>query len=103
MRILSSEGKHLVLTTLSMRRFTCFVALVFCVVQVIADTHLHLEEHDEGDCTVCAIVEPGSVVEISRPYIQIWRWHLVEGSPTYVVALPARPYALDWSRAPPIS
>ncbi|MCY4128495.1 MAG: hypothetical protein OXG15_04545 [Gammaproteobacteria bacterium] len=91
------------MNTLSMRRLTFFVALILCVGQTFADSHLHVDEHEEGECTVCAIVETGFVLEIVRPNNPSSRWRSVNNASTYSVTFSERPYALHWSRAPPIS
>ena len=86
-----------------MRRLAIFVVLALCFGQMMADTHLHFDEHGEHDCTVCAIAELGFVSATDAADTSPSRWQVFYSSSTYSVTLHPRPYELEWSRAPPIS
>lgn len=85
------------------RRSAFFLALILCVGHTIGDTHVHLDIHEESDCTVCAIAEPGFVLDIDKANNPASLWQLCYSLPTYPVILSPRLYTHDWSRAPPIS
>lgn len=84
-------------------RLVFFLALVTCVGQSIIDTHVHLDEHGDSGCTVCAIAETGFDVEVGKVIAESSRYHPFYSFASYSLTLSPRQYELDWSRAPPIS
>ena len=86
-----------------LRRWTLLVAWVLCVGQTVADTHVHLDEHEEEACTFCAVAEPGHVPESGRVEAQPSEWNPSNGSPVYLAIRSPRPYAIGRPRAPPVS
>ena len=84
-------------------------ALVFCVGQSVADTHLHLDEHGghgghgEQACTLCAIFEPGHVPDTGSVETRPSEWRRSNNVPVFSATLSPRPYEVGCPRAPPIS
>lgn len=78
-------------------------ALALCLGQTVGDTHVHLDEHEEEFCTVCAIADPGPVPEIGRLDALPTGWRRSNSLPVFSATLPPRPYETGRPRAPPIS
>lgn len=78
-------------------------ALALCLGQTVADTHVHVDEHEEEVCTVCAISDPGHVPEIGRLAALPTGWHRSNSLPVFSATLSPRPYETGRPRAPPIS
>ena len=78
-------------------------ALALCLGQAVADTHVHLDEHEDEGCTVCAISDPGFVPEIGRLPALPTGWHRSNSRPVFSATLSSRPYETARPRAPPIS
>lgn len=86
-----------------LRRLALLAVLVLCAGQSLAAAHLHLDEHEEEDCTLCAISDLGHVpdvecVDAQRPE----RWRSNDVTPSSAILSP-RPYEVARSRAPPVS
>lgn len=76
---------------------------MLCVGQTVAQTHVHVDEHEEEVCTFCAISEPGHVPEISRLDALPLGWRRSSTLPVSSATLSPRPYGVARSRAPPVS
>ena len=86
-----------------LRRWALLGALALCVAQTVADTHVHLEGHEEEACTVCAISETGHSAEIGRVDAQPTEWRRSDSFAGFSATLPPRPYEVGRPRAPPVS
>ena len=84
------------------RQWAFLAVLALCVGQTVGDTHVHIEEHEDEVCTVCAISEPGHDAEVEQAEAQP-QWHQPDSPATSSAPLPPRPYADGRPRAPPIS
>ena len=84
-------------------RWAFLAAFTLFVGQTVADTHVHLDEHEEELCTVCAISEPGHVPEVGRVDAQPSQWHRSDSLPMYSATVSPRPYEVARPRAPPVS
>ncbi|MCY4013940.1 MAG: hypothetical protein OXG82_14635 [Gammaproteobacteria bacterium] len=78
-------------------------ASLLWVGQAVADTHVHLDEHEEEVCTFCAISEPGHVPEISRLDALPPEWRRSNSLPVSSATLSFRPYEVARPRAPPLA
>ena len=85
------------------QRYALLAALVLCLVHSLADTHVHVDEHEEEVCTLCAISEPGHVPEVGRLDAPPSEWRHSKSLPVVSAALSPRPYEVGRPRAPPIS
>ena len=70
--------------------------------QTLADTHVHVDEHQAEVCTFCAISEPGYVPEISRPAALPPESRRSNSLPVFSATLSHRPYEVARPRAPPV-
>jgi len=86
-----------------LQRWALLAALVACVGHSVADTHAHLDEHEEEVCTLCAISETGHVPEVGRLDARLSRWRRSNSLPVVSATPSPRPYEVARPRAPPIS
>ena len=86
-----------------LQQWALLAALVFCVGQSAADTHLHLDEHEEDACTLCAIFEPGHVPDTGLVDTRPSEWRRSNDVRVFSATLSPRPYEVGCPRAPPIS
>ena len=86
-----------------LHRWTLLAGLVLWVGQSVADTHLHLDEHEEEACTLCAISEPGHVLDAGCVDARSSEWHRSNSAPVFSATLAPRPYEIGHPRDPPIS
>ncbi len=86
-----------------MQRWTLLAALLLCVGHSVADTHVHLDEHEEEACTLCAISEPGHVPGVGPVHARSSEWCRPNGSRVVAAILSPRPYEVGYPRAPPFS
>ena len=86
-----------------LRRWASLAALLLCVGHSVADTHVHLDEHEEEVCTLCAIAEPGHVREVGWVDAQPSEWFPSHRVPVVSATLSPRPYEIGRPRAPPVS
>ena len=86
-----------------MQRWTLLAALVLCVGHSAAEAHVHLDEHEEEVCTLCAISEPGHVPEVGSVGARPSQWRLADSLPVVSATLSPRPYEIGHPRAPPCS
>ncbi|MYE82870.1 MAG: hypothetical protein F4X36_13755 [Gammaproteobacteria bacterium] len=84
-------------------RWASLAALVLCVVQAVADAHVHVDEHEEDACTVCAFSDPGHVQEVDAIRAEPSKWRRSACFPAFSAILPLRPYEPGRPRAPPVS
>ncbi len=78
-------------------------ALALCVGQTVGDTHVHLDEHEEDACTVCAICDPGHVPQTGPADAQLPEWRRSGSLPVYSAAASPSLYQAAKPRAPPFS
>ena len=78
-------------------------AMLLCVANSLADTHVHLDEHEEEVCAVCAISKPGQVSEFARLDARPSNWRRSSSLPAVSATFSTRPYKAAQPRAPPIS
>ena len=86
-----------------LQQWALLAALVLCVGKSAADTHLHLDEHEEKACTLCAIFEPGHVPDTGLVDDRPVEWRRSDDVPVFSATLSPRPYEVGRPRAPPIS
>ncbi len=86
-----------------LQRWTLLAGLVLCVGQSVADTHLHLDEHEEETCTLCAISETGHVLDFGCVDARSSEWRRSNSAPVFSATLAPRPYEVGHPRDPPIS
>ena len=86
-----------------LRWWVCVGALLLCVGNSLADTHVHLDEHEPEVCALCAIPEPSHVSEVARIDARPSTWRRYSGLPVVSATLATRPYKAAQPRAPPIS
>lgn len=78
-------------------------ALALCFGQTVGDTHVHLDEHEEDVCTVCAICDPGHVPQTGPADAERPEWHRSGSLPAYSATASPSPYRVAKPRAPPVS
>ena len=86
-----------------LQRWASLAALLLCVGHSVADTHVHLDEHEEEVCTLCAIVEPGHATEAGCVAARPSQGFPCNSMPVVSATLSPRPYEVGRPRAPPIS
>ena len=86
-----------------MQRWAALAALLLCVVHSVADTHVHVDEHEEEVCTLCAIFEPGHVPEVGCVDARPSEWSRSNNYPVDSATLSPRSYEVGQARAPPFS
>ena len=86
-----------------LRWWVCVGALLLCVGNSLADTHVHLDEHEPEACALCAIFEPGHVSQVARLDARPSTWRRYSSLPVVSATLAIRPYKAAQPRAPPIS
>ena len=87
----------------ALQRWALLLALLSCVGLTAADTHVHLDEHQEEVCTYCAIPETGQLPEVGCLDAQPSQWRHSNSLLVVSATLSPRPYELALPRAPPIS
>ena len=89
------------------QRFACVAAMMLCFVQVVADAHVHLDEHEhelvQNICAVCAVSDPGHVLPGDLNDDQQSAWCRTGSARVCAVILSPRPFEAPCPRAPPIS
>ena len=85
-----------------LQRLTLLAVLGLCVGQSVADTHLHLDEHETEVCTLCAISDPGHILDVPEADGHTQAWHRIDSVPVFSVVLSPRPFEVSRSRAPPV-
>ena len=86
-----------------LRQWALLVALMLCVGQSIANIHLHLDEHEEEVCTLCAISETEHMLDVECVDARLSEWRRSNSAPVFSAITAPRPYAIGCPRAPPIS
>ena len=86
-----------------LQRWASLAALLLCVGHAVADTHVHLDEHEEEACTLCVIVEPSHVPLVGWVDARPSEWWPSNSMPVVSATLSPRPYEVGRPRAPPIS
>ena len=89
-----------------LQRWASLVALLLCVGHSVADTHVHLDEHDEHEeevCTLCAIFEPGYAPDVEWDDTRPSESGRSSNWPLDSAVLPPRAYEAGQPRAPPFS
>lgn len=85
------------------QRLALFAAVALFLGQSVADVHLHLDEHEEEVCTLCAISDPGHGLNVERVDGRPFEWRPTESVPVFSAILAPRPFEVSRSRAPPVS
>ena len=85
------------------QRWATLAALLLCVGHSVADTHVHLDEHEEEVCTLCAIFDPGHAPEVGCDGARPSERGRCNSSPFDSATLSPRPYEVGQPRAPPLS
>ena len=85
------------------QRWALLAALVLCVAHSVADTHVHLDEHEEEVCTLCAISEPGHIPGVGQVDAGPSECQRSNSLPVASATLCPRRYEVGRPRAPPIS
>ena len=86
-----------------LQQWALLVALVLCVGHSIACIHLHLDEHEEEVCTLCAISETEHIPDVECVDAWLSEWRRSNSAPVFSAITAPRPYAIGCPRAPPIS
>lgn len=84
-------------------RWALLAAFVLYVGHSGADVQLHLNEHEEGNCTLCAISETSHVPEGGWVNIQLFERSWSNSLPVIPTTLSPRSYAVGHPRAPPLA
>jgi len=84
-----------------LQRLALLAALVLYFGQSVADAHLHLDEHEEDACPVCAISDPGHILDVGGADGEPQAWHRINSVPVFSAVLSPRPFEVSRSRAPP--
>lgn len=85
------------------QRWALLGAFVLYVGHVGAGVHLHVYEHEEGDCTFCAISETSHVPEGGWVNTQLSERCRSESLPVIPTSLSPHSHAVGHPRAPPIA
>ena len=85
-----------------LQRLTSLAVLVLCIGQSAADVHLHLDEHEDEVCTLCAISDPGHILDLRGADGESWAWRRVGKVPVFSALLAPRLFEVSRSRAPPV-
>ena len=85
-----------------LQRLALLAALALYLGQSVADAHLHLDEHEEDVCLVCAIADPGHILDVRGASGQPQAWHRIDSVPVFSAILSPRPFEVSHSRAPPV-
>ena len=86
-----------------LQRWASLAALLLCVGHSTADTHVHVDEHEEEVCTLCAIFEPGHAPDVGWDDAGPSEWGRRNSLPFDSATLSPRPYEVGQPRAPPLS
>ena len=86
-----------------LQRWASLAALLLCVGHSVADTHVHLDEHEEEVCTLCAVSEPGHAPEVGWDDARPSERGRSNSWPVDSATLSPRPYEVGQPRAPPPS
>lgn len=84
------------------QRWALLAALVLYVGHLGADVHLHVNEHEEGNCTFCAISETSHVPEGGWVNTQLSERSWSNSLPAIPTTLSPSSYAVGHPRAPPL-
>ena len=85
-----------------LQRLALLAALAPYLGQSVADAHLHLDEHEGDVCSVCAISDPGHILDVRGAGGQPQAWHRMDSVPVFAAILSPRPFEVSRSRAPPV-
>ena len=85
------------------QRWAALAALLLCVGHSVADTHVHVDEHEEEVCTLCAIFEPGHTPEAGWVDARPSDWGRSNNWTVDSATLSPRSYEVGQPRAPPLS
>lgn len=86
---------------LMLQRLALLGAFVLYLGQSVADAHLHFDEHEEDVCSVCAISDPGHILDVRGTDGQSQPWHRVDSVLVFSIILSPSPFEVSRSRAPP--
>ena len=89
-------------STRLLRAWALLAVLVLCIGQTTAAAHVHFDEHGEEECTLCAISDPGHVLDAGWVDAQPSEWCRSNSVPVFSAVLSPHPYEVARSRAPPV-
>lgn len=85
------------------QRLALLAAVALFLGQSVADVHLHLDEHEEEVCTLCAVSDPGHGRDVERVDGRSSESRPTDSVPVFSAILVRRPFEVSRSRAPPVS
>ena len=86
-----------------LQRLALVAAVALFLGQSVAAAHLHLDEHEEQACTLCAVSDPGHGRDVERVDGRPSELRPTDSVPVFSAILVCRPFEVSRSRAPPVS
>lgn len=87
----------------SLHQWVLLGALALCFGQTIDVAHLHLDEHEDEVCALCAISETGQVSDLGHIDSQPFELHCANRLLLYSAVHTPHSYPPGRPRAPPVS